>query len=121
MHFGSSDSGDDMTSATFEVESKLTSRYQTTVPAPIRRALKLRKCDHIRYSIQSDGSVLLARVTEEEAKDPAIGHFLAFLARDIEQHPERLQTFDPSLRDRIQSLVGHINVDLNATLSPDDE
>jgi antitoxin PrlF len=105
--------------AVLEAESSLTDRYQTTVPEPIRRALNLHKKDKVRYLLQADGSVIMMRATE--AEDPAIGSFLAFLARDIEQHPERLQGFDEGLRERLQSLVGHIDVDLEAPLSPDDE
>jgi len=36
-------------------------------------------------------------------------------------HPERLRTIDHGLLGRIQALVGHVDVDLDAPLSPDDE
>jgi len=35
-----------------KLESTLTDRYQTTVPNAVRHALKLGKCDKIRYLIQ---------------------------------------------------------------------
>ena len=38
---------------TSEVASTLTDRYQTTVPEPVRRALKLGKRDKIHYAIQA--------------------------------------------------------------------
>jgi antitoxin PrlF len=47
--------------ATFEVESTLTDRYQTTVPEMIRRALKLGKRDKVHYSIRPDGVIVLTR------------------------------------------------------------
>jgi len=108
--------------ATLEVESTLTDRYQTTVPDPIRRVLKLGKRDKIRYSVLSDGSVIVERVVaRDENADPTLAPFLDFLARDIEQHPENLRAFGGDLHNRIQRLVGHIDVDLDAALSPDDE
>jgi antitoxin PrlF len=107
--------------ATLVAESTVTDRYQTTVPDSIRRVLKLGKRDRLRYSVQPDGAVILERVSPEDAADPVLGEFLAFLSRDIETHPERLKTFDGSLRQRIQALVGHVDVDLDKPLSPDDE
>ena len=107
--------------ATLEVESTLTDRYQTTVPETVRRALKLGKRDKIRYSIRPDGEVVMTRATESEGDDPVVRQFLGFLARDIANHPKRLQAVDAGLLARIQSLVGHAEVDLDAPLSADDE
>jgi len=106
--------------ATLEVESTLTDRYQTTVPQTVRRALRLGKRDKIHYTIRPGGEVVMRRA-EVTDDDPVIGQFLGFLARDIASHPERLQTIDVSLAQRIDSLVGHIEVDLDAALSEDDE
>ena len=108
-------------SATHEVESTLTDRYQTTVPETVRRALRLGKRDKIHYTIRPSGEVVLTRVESSEGDDPVLGQFLGFLARDIASHPERLQAIDASLVPRIQSLVGGIEVDLDAALSADDE
>lgn len=107
--------------ATLVAESTITDRYQTTVPDSIRRVLKLGKRDRLRYSVQPDGAVILERVSPEGAEDPVLGEFLAFLSRDIEAHPDRLKAFHGSLRERIQALVGHVDVDLDKPLSPDDE
>lgn len=107
--------------ATLEVESTLTERYQTTVPATVRRALKLGKRDKIHYTIRPDGEVVLTRVDASEENDPVLGQFLGFLARDIACHPERLQAVDASLVQRIHSLAGGIEVDLDTVLSADDE
>ena len=38
------------------------------------------------------------------------------LARDIESHHEKLRTIDAQLVDRIRSLVGGVDVDLDAPL-----
>ena len=106
-------------STTFELESTLTDRYQTTVPDGVRKALKLGKRDKLRYVVQSDGKVLLTRAEEED--DQILGKFLAFLARDIEAHPEHVQGFDPGLLTRVKALVRNVDVDIDAPLSLDDE
>ena len=53
--------------------------------------------------------------------DPVLGQFLAFLAADITRHPERLQTVDAGLVQRLQTLIDGVEVDLDAALSADDE
>jgi len=107
--------------ATLEVESTLTDRYQTTVPETVRRALRLGKRDKIHYTIRPNGEVVLTRAEPSLGDDPVLRHFLDFLARDIASHPERLQAVDAGLVQRLQSLVGDIEVDLDAALSADDE
>ncbi len=56
-----------------------------------------------------------------KADDHVLGEFLGFLARDMASHPERLQAVDAGLVARLQSLVGGIEVDLDAALSDDDK
>lgn len=107
--------------ATLEAESTLTDRYQTTVPETVRRALKLGKRDKIHYAIRPDGRVEITRAPPAEDEDPVLGQFLDFLARDLGSHPERLQSIDSGLVQRIQSLVGGVEVDLHAPLPADDE
>ena len=105
-----------------EVESTLTDRYQTTVPETVRRALRLRKRDKIHYTIRPNGEVVLSRVAPTAQADPVLEQFLEFLAQDLVSHPERLQTVDSALVQRIQSLVGgSVEVDLDAPLSADGE
>jgi len=107
--------------ATLEVESTLTDRYQTTVPETVRRALRLGKRDKIHYSIRPGGEVVLTRADTVEGDDPVLGQFLGFLARDIASHPERLQAVDAGLVQRLRTLVGDVEVDLDVVLSADDE
>ncbi|TXH92195.1 MAG: type II toxin-antitoxin system PrlF family antitoxin [Pseudomonas sp.] len=107
--------------ATLEVESTLTDRYQTTVPEIVRRALQLGKRDKIHYTIRPGGEVVLTRAEPSEEDDPVLRSFLGFLARDIASHPERLQSVDAQFVQRLQSLTGSIEVDLDAPLSADDE
>ena len=108
-------------SATLEAESTLTDRYQTTVPETVRRALQLRKRDKIQYIIRLGGEVVLMRATKTDHDDPALNQFLDFLAHDITANPERLQAINDSLAHRLKSLVGSVDVDLNAPLSENDE
>ena len=105
----------------FDVESTLTDRYQTTVPETVRRALRLGKRDKIQYTIRPTGEVVLTRVEASDADDPVLGQFLGFLARDIANHPERLQAVDADFVQRMQLLTAGVEVDLNAVLSADDE
>lgn len=108
-------------SASLEVESTLTDRYQTTVPEMVRRALRLNKRDKIQYLIRPSGEVVLTRVSDGVAEDPVLGRFLGFLAYDIAAHPERLQAVDEPFVKRVKSLVTGVEVDLDAPLSEDDE
>jgi len=107
--------------ATFEVESTLTDHYQTTVPETVRRALKLGKREKIHYAISPSGEMVLTRVEAIDSGDPVLGQFLGFPAADITLHPERLQSVDVGLVQRLRSLVPGVDVDLNAVLSADDE
>ena len=104
-----------------QVESTLTDRYQTTVPEIIRLALRLGKRDKIRFSIRPNGEVVLSRSGRSEADDPVLGAFLAFLARDLADYPERLEVVDQHFTDRIFSVAGDIDIDLDAPLSANDE
>jgi antitoxin PrlF len=105
--------------ALLEVESTLTDRYQTTVPEPVRLALKLGKRDRIRYVVRSSGEVVLLRVSPNH-EDPALAPFLAMLERDIAGHPERLRPLDDAFT-RLQTLVEGVEVDLSQSLTPEDE
>ena len=110
--------------ALIAAESTLTDRYQTTVPDAVRRALNLGKRDKLRYTLQPDGNVLLTRAADTDT-DPALDAFLGFLAKDMTQHPERLQALDKALDkalvQRVQTLTAGVAVDLDAPLSADDE
>ena len=103
-----------------EAESTLTDRFQTTVPGPVRQALRLGKKDKIKYVIQSDGSVLMQRVEPVEA-DPVLAQFLSFLAADMRKHPEKLETLSASMQQSVAALVADVALDLDAALSDKDE
>jgi hypothetical protein len=69
-------------------------------------------------TIRPDGDVVLSRVELTEKDAPVPEQFLSFLSNDLAQHPERLQTIEASLVQRIRSLVGGVDVDLDTALSP---
>jgi len=104
---------------TIEAESRLTDRYQTTVPANVRKALALEKRDRLHYEVRPNGEVVLTRCADND--DPALGAFLDFLANDIGRHPERLRGMDPGLVQRIEGLVEGVEIDLDSPLSNEDE
>lgn len=108
-------------SAILEVESTLTDRYQTTVPETVRRALQLGKRDKIHYTIRADGQVVLTRASAPADADPVLGKFLDFLARDISNHPDRLQAIDHSLVQHLQALTEGADIELDMPLSAGDE
>jgi antitoxin PrlF len=49
--------------------SKLTSKAQTTIPLPVRNALRLAAGDELAYTIDGD-RVILTRAKEARADDP---------------------------------------------------
>ncbi|WP_295538740.1 type II toxin-antitoxin system PrlF family antitoxin [uncultured Thiohalocapsa sp.] len=102
--------------------SKLTDRYQTTVPSGVRKQLKLGKGDRIRYRMDAGGRVYI-EADRDDADDPALGAFLDLIAADIKTDPARLQAFDGDLHDRLKTLIGDVvdDLDLDAPLSPEDE
>ncbi len=101
-------------------ESTLTDRYQTTIPDPIRKALGLNKRDKIFYTIEPDGRVVISRADQAES-DPIIGQFLNFLAQDIEKNPQHLQALNSDFVNHVQSLVADIDLNLDVSLSDEDE
>ena len=50
------------------IQSRLTSKSQTTIPAPVRRALGLREGDLVTYRIE-EGRVVMTRA-EAASEDP---------------------------------------------------
>lgn len=106
---------------TQDAESTLTDRYQTTVPAPVRHFLGLRKRDRLRYTF-AGGVVTISRCdpAEHGAADPALQPFLQMLAQDITRHPERVRPVDAGLVERVRDLTRDTELDLNAPLTEDD-
>ncbi len=51
------------------IKSKLTSKSQTTIPQPVRRALDLRPGDELEYRIE-EGRVILRKSRSDPGDDP---------------------------------------------------
>jgi antitoxin PrlF len=51
------------------IKSKLTSKAQTTIPAPVRTALRLKEGDELIYTIERD-HVVLTKAQRVPADDP---------------------------------------------------
>lgn len=102
-----------------EDESTITARGQTTIPRSVRNVLGVSKGEKLHYSLNSHGEVVLSG--PKNFGDPAISSFINFLAEDIKSHPERLQTMNPQLFNRIENLTSGIDVDLDSPLKEEDE
>jgi antitoxin PrlF len=107
--------------AAFELVSTLTDKYQTTVPAQVRTALKLRKRDKIAFRIAPDGETVTVTKVSDAEDDPVIGRFLRFLERDLANHPERVRQLPASLVARARALTAGVKVDLDEKLPDEDE
>jgi antitoxin PrlF len=85
--------------------------------------MKVSELIEILQGLDPDGSVyIVSREGGSSGEDePELRQFLGFLSRDIADHPENLQAIDAGWVQRIQSLTGVIEVDLDAPLSADDE
>jgi antitoxin PrlF len=105
-----------------EAEAHLTTQNQITIPAPIRKALKLTGGkSRVKFQISNGGKVLVARVEPpaEESEDPALKPFLDLLARDMQEHPERIRPFPVTLLTRARSATEGVEVDLDGPLTGD--
>ncbi len=87
----------------FEELSTISSKGQTTVPKSVRQALGLSDGDRIAFRVDEAGVTM--RRADDAQDDPALGAFLAFLAKDIEDHPERLQAMSPETAKRMADLT----------------
>ena len=99
-------------------ESTLTDRYQTTVPAMVRKALGLTKGDKLEFLLDEQGGIRLSRQKPEEPEhiDPVLAGFLDLLAKDIEENPQNLREIDDSFWIGIDKLTEGVEVDLDEKL-----
>ena len=56
------------------ITSRLTSKAQTTIPQPVRNALRLREGDEVAYAIES-GRVVLTRAEPDRPSDNPFAGF----------------------------------------------
>lgn len=96
-----------------ELVSKVTAKAQTTLPSGVRKALAVGPGDSLRYRIEGHRAIIEKVSPKAEEADPAVGAFLAFLARDLTQHPERLRGMPRALLRRARALTRGIPIDHN--------
>jgi len=100
-----------------EIDSGLTIRSQTTIPAPVREALKLSPGkDRIHYQVLAEGKVLISRMEVYQHADPVIDSFLNFLEQDMAADPANIVPLNPALMQRARELTSNMDIDLDAPL-----
>lgn len=105
--------------ALLKEESTITAKGQTTIPKAVRQVLGVDYGGRIAFRIDDQHRVYVERVTEETS-DPVVDRFLAFLARDMAEHPgTSIVTLPTTLRDRIAALTEGMDVDLDAEIDGD--
>jgi antitoxin PrlF len=52
------------------ITSKLTTKAQTTIPQPVRSALRVRDGDELQYEIDGDRVILTKKVKSRSTDDP---------------------------------------------------
>lgn len=103
--------------ALMEIEAAVTERGQTTIPAAIRKLLRVDRGSAVVFRVTEDGDVMLtAKPDTEDAGDPVVANFLAFLEADMAKHPGRLRPITAEWLNELQSLVAGVEVDLDAPL-----
>lgn len=93
------------------LRSKVTSKYQTTLPSGLRKALGLNPGDEVGYIVQGDHAILVNAAADQQ--DPALGGFLDLLERDIRERPGRIEGIAPALVERVRALTDGHAVDLD--------
>ena len=98
------------------LESTITTKAQTTLPKGVRTALGVSAGDRLAYVIERDRAVIMKAPAEPE-EDPAMMAFLAFIERDICEHPERIADLPVPLLERALALVpGALDIELEAPI-----
>ena len=88
--------------------SKVTARWQTTLPSGVRKALDLDAGSQIRYEVQGDSVVIRKAVGSSE--DPVVEAFLAFVERDMLEHPQSLTPVTEAFASRLRKLTQGVEV-----------
>ena len=99
------------------IESVITAKSQTTLPKGVRNALDLHPGDRLAYRIEHGRAIIMKAGVSEN--DPVVDAFLAFLERDMRDHPDRLQDLPAELIERARALVSDVAIDLDAPIDGD--
>ena len=77
----------------------------------------------VRGTVIAPGQLLISAEPSEQPEnedDPVLAAFLAFLDKDILDHPENLKPLDAALMNDVAALTKDVIVDLNEDLGPGD-
>lgn len=96
----------------------ITAKGQTTLPKAVRQALSVGPGDKIAYEIDQAGHVVVSRA-DAEIDDPVLSAFLGFIAQDMTANPQNLALLPADLIERIDALIGHIDIDLDEAIEGD--
>ncbi len=103
--------------ALMEIEAAVTERGQTTIPAAIRKLLRVDRRSSVVFRVTEDGTVMLtAKPDGADVPDPVVVSFLAFLEADMAKHPDRLRPVTVEWLRELQNLAAGVEVDLDAPL-----
>ncbi len=91
--------------------STITEKGQVTIPKPVREALGLGYGGRVAFYVDENRHVSIEKVLDEADDDPVIDSFLAFLADDMQQHPDRICEFPQALVERMVELTKGMHVD----------
>jgi antitoxin PrlF len=70
----------------------------------------------VGYVIEGN-EVRLVNAATLEHDDPVLNEFLAFVARDLAEHPDRISIFPASLLERARALTAGVSVDHEAPIT----
>lgn len=106
--------------ALLKEESTITAKGQTTVPKSVRQALGVDYGGRIAFVVDDQRRVYVHKADLEAEEDPVIERFLAFLAQDMAEHPDRsVVAFPKTLLNRAAALTQGMAVDLDAQIEGD--
>lgn len=100
-----------------EETSTITAKGQTTIPKSVRRALGVDYGGRIAFRVDESG--VSVHRADADQDDPAIDHFLAFLAEDMMRRPDALTALSPTLAAHAAALTRDIPIDLDAPIDGD--
>lgn len=99
------------------IESTITARSQTTLPASVRRVLGLKPGQKVAYVIEGD-QVRLVNPAVDDADDPVIDGLLALIAADVSRRG-RVREVPPELLARARALTRGVTLDHDAPIEGD--
>ncbi len=58
---------------------------------------------------------------QQQEENSTVEKFLDFLAQDMSKNPQNIKPINSDFLNRVKSLVAHVEFDINAPLSEEDE